>query len=95
MENQDNTNKKIEVVCDQLRQFLQEKNRRYGDSALNPVNVFSKGNARDKILLRMDDKITRIKNSLALRKNDNVDLMGYLVLLCINEGWMDFKDQID
>ncbi len=73
-----------------------EKNKRYGDSALNPSNIFCKeGDASTKILVRMDDKITRITNSKELRKNDIVDLMGYMVLLCINKGWTDFNDQID
>jgi len=46
-------------------------------------------------LNRIDDKLSRIKNSEELRKNDVVDLMGYLVLLCIKKGWMNFKDLID
>lgn len=96
VENQSDTDVKIEIVCDQLRQFLQEKNKRYGDSALNPISVFAKdSNALDKLLVRLDDKVSRIMNSVELRKNDCQDILGYLVLVCIKMNWMDFKDQID
>ena len=89
------TSEKIVKVSDGLRDLLLEKNRRYGDSALNPTKVFSKSDAKNGILIRLDDKLTRIKNSTELRKNDVADIMGYLTLLCINEGWDDFKDLID
>jgi hypothetical protein len=85
----------IELVCDSARQFLMEKNRRYGNSALEPIQTFSKLSAVEGILQRIDDKISRIKNSKELRKNDVVDLLGYLVLLCVIKGWTNFNDQID
>lgn len=75
--------------------FLSTKNKNYGNSALSPVRVFSKAEPEDGILQRMDDKLSRIKNSTNLRKNDIVDLMGYLAILCINKGWTDFTDLID
>lgn len=89
------TQKKISIVCDSLKEFLLEKNKRYGNSALEPIGVFSKLSSGEGISLRLDDKIKRIKNSNELRKNDCVDTMGYLLLKCIDEGWLDFKDQLD
>ena len=89
------TYSKINKVTKELAEFLNEKNKRYGDSALNPINIFNKHDADIGLCLRMDDKISRIRNSEELRKNDIVDLMGYLTLLCISKGWLDFKDQID
>jgi hypothetical protein len=84
---------KIETVCEQLRRLLFEKNRKYGDSALNPVNIFSrKGDSLDKLLVRIDDKITRIKNSDELRPNDCIDLTGYLILVMIAKGWVNFEE---
>ncbi len=87
--------KQIEKVCESLQFFLEEKNNRYGNSAINPVNVFSSLSINDSISVRIDDKISRIKNSDKLRKNDVVDLMGYLALLCISGGWTDFNDLLD
>ena len=71
----------IADVCDRVKALLIEKNRKYGNSALNPVRVFSKASADEQILVRMDDKLSRIRN----RQNDDdedpfVDLLGYLVL---------------
>lgn len=72
-----------------------EKNRRYGNSALEPIGVFSKLDSKEGINLRLDDKVKRIKNSDKLKKNDCIDLTGYLILRCITENWLDFKDQLD
>lgn len=75
--------------------MLLEKNRRYGDSATDPKRIFSKQDASDSILVRLDDKISRIANSDTIRKNDISDLIGYLMLYCVTQNWIDFKDQVD
>lgn len=74
----------IKSKCDELKAMLLEKNRKYGDSALNPCRVFSRANAVEQILVRIDDKLNRIRN----RQNDEdedvvMDLAGYLILLMI------------
>jgi len=92
---EEGTSKRILEVCISLYHFLREKNKRYGDSALHPIGVFAKDGAAKGLYLRADDKLSRIQNSAELRKNDCVDLMGYLVLMCIEHGWMDWRDQID
>lgn len=86
---------KIGTVCVNLALFLKSKNDKYGNSALAPVRIFSKSASEDQILNRIDDKLSRIKNSEELRKNDVVDLMGYLVLVCVKKGWLSFKDLLD
>ncbi len=91
----ENTHEKIITTCDSLKEFLLEKNKRYGNSALEPIGFFSKLSPKEGIKLRLDDKVKRIKNSSELRKNDTVDLMGYLLLLCVSEDWTDFKDLLD
>lgn len=89
------TSWKIEKICEELQAFLIEKNKRYGDSALKPKKYFSKNNAENALMTRIDDKISRIKNSDKLRKNDIVDLTGYLILLMADKEWLSFKDLID
>ena len=85
----------IGQVVESLSEFLIAKNKNYGNSALKPIKVFSKVEPTNSICVRMDDKISRIVNSSELRKNDIVDLTGYLVLLCAQKGWDDFRELID
>jgi len=75
--------------------FLMVKNKRYGNSAIEPIQVFSNLPASEQINNRMDDKLLRIKNSDVERKNDFVDLAGYIELKCVEKGWLDFKDLLD
>ena len=88
------TQGKIKQVIKSLENTLLEKNKRYGNSALEPINIFCKLDASNGIQQRLDDKLMRIKNSDELRKNDVFDLMGYLTLLCVAEDW-EFDDLID
>lgn len=85
----------IAAVFDSMRDLVLEKNRRYGDSALAPRRCFSKLDSEQGILIRLDDKLNRIENSGELRKNDIADLIGYLSLLCVAQGWTDFSELID
>jgi hypothetical protein len=85
----------IDGTCGQLSKFLSHKNIRYGNSAMQPQRIFSKATPDEQLLVRMDDKISRIRNTYEMRKNDIVDLMGYLVLYCVSRGWTDFEDLID
>jgi hypothetical protein len=91
--------KNLEKVADGIKEFLLEKNKRYGNSALEPITIFTKHKTGDRavdgILERLDDKIMRIKNSNELRKNDTADIIGYLLLLCAAKGWNDFRDLLD
>ncbi len=93
------TQQKIDLLFNNFKEFLKEKNRRYGDSALNPANIFSPVPASDQIKNRLDDKLNRIKEAtkqgIALRKNDVADVFGYVALLLISEGWIEFEDLID
>ena len=85
----------IAAICDGMKALLLEKNRRYGDSALAPLRVFSKLDPSQGIRVRLDDKLARVRNGDTLRKNDAADIIGYMVLLCAAEGWTGFDDLID
>lgn len=72
----------IAEVCDEIKAMLLEKNRKYGDSALNPTRIFAKSDSVEQIKVRIDDKLNRLKNAQDDEDEDVVlDLMGYLVLL--------------
>ncbi len=90
------TQEKIAQVFDGMRELVLEKNRRYGDSALSPKQVFSKIDPGEAIKIRIDDKLSRIRNSHGvIRKNDVADLIGYLALLSVSQDWTDFSDLLD
>lgn len=75
---------RIAKVCDEIKDILLEKNRKYGDAALNPVGVFSKLDPVNQIRVRLDDKLKRVQNSQDDEDEDPIlDLIGYLVLLKI------------
>lgn len=75
----------IAMECDAIKELLLMKNAAYGDSALNPANIFASGSAVDNLACRIDDKLMRIKNrGLNDETEDTVsDLIGYLILLKI------------
>jgi hypothetical protein len=89
-----NSIKAIKVITANLRDFLIEKNKRYGNSALESLEGV-KYTPEDGIKIRLVDKCKRIINSDNLRKNDCVDLLGYVILLCIGRKWLTFDDLID
>ena len=90
---------KIIEITDSMKDLLLYKNEKYGDSALSPKNIFYKGESTNSILIRLDDKIGRIKNNpdLVPRVNDVCDIIGYCILLLASmnvssEDISKFKD---
>ena len=55
------TQQKIRAVGEDVINLLIEKNESYGDSALEPANIFAKGDAVENLCARIDDKLMRIK----------------------------------
>lgn len=90
---------KIIEISDSMKDLLLYKNEKYGDSALSPNNIFYKGDSTNSILIRLDDKIGRIKNNRDSkpRVNDVCDIIGYCILLLASmnvtsEDIAKFKD---
>lgn len=61
--------------------MLVSKNRAYGDSALDPVRVFSRASTTAQLLVRIDDKLSRLARGSQLDEDVVLDLIGYLILL--------------
>jgi len=67
-----------------IEEMLIAKNRAYGDSALEPVRVFSKTDTIEQLYVRIDDKLSRVQRGHEYPGDDTIfDLVGYLVLLLI------------
>ncbi len=81
----DESSKLIAAKCDEIKQLLLSKNLKYGDSALKPIRIFSNESGTEQLRVRIDDKISRIKNNGLYDDEDTVmDLVGYLILLRIS-----------
>jgi len=75
------TQQEIVEECNAIAEMLCEKNRKYGDSALNPVRVFSRCDALEQINVRLDDKLSRLRSGQGDDTEDaELDLIGYLIL---------------
>ena len=73
----------IVAVCDNVKNLLLSKKAKYGDSALNPKRIFSRGTPIEQSLVRIDDKLSRIATTgfSAADEDTLQDLIGYLILL--------------
>lgn len=85
------TQNKIAEITDAMKDLLLYKNEKYGDSAINPIGIFTKHlkhvpENTVSILVRLDDKLSRVRNSDLLRTNDISDIIGYCTLLLISLG---------
>ena len=76
--------KAVRRHTDQIAELLISKNLSYGNSALDPVRIFSKASRDEQLNVRIDDKLSRIARGEEFRgDNDELDLVGYLVLKMI------------
>ena len=76
-------------IISSLGDLLEYKNKNYGNSALNGLDVFT---GKTKVGSRLDDKLARVKACEELRKNDVADIIGYLVLVCKENDWTNFDE---
>ena len=78
--------KSVSETLDLVKRTLLEKNISYGNSALDPVRVFSKASPTEQLKVRIDDKISRLQRGGEDTEDTVLDLIGYLILLKIAEG---------
>lgn len=68
-------------ACEDIKGILLEKNRKYGDAALSPLQIFSTANPLEAINIRLDDKLKRKLNDPDDEDEDiELDIIGYLIL---------------
>lgn len=74
--------KEIRSYCNEIAEFLVEKNRAYGNSAAEPASIFAKRlDNLAQIDVRIDDKLNRLKKGSEYPGDDTIkDLTGYLIL---------------
>lgn len=75
----------VDLVLGEIETMLISKNKKYGNSALDPKRIFSRADATEQIKVRIDDKLSRMSKGTNDNEDTIMDLMGYLVLLKISE----------
>lgn len=72
-------------LMSETRAMLVSKNKNYGDSALSPMRIFSTASAREQLLVRLDDKASRMARGASAGEDPARDALGYFLLLLIAE----------
>lgn len=66
-----------------IRSMLVRKNEAYGNSALDPLRIFSQADTVEQLKVRIDDKLSRLQRGFDAGEDTELDLVGYLILLRI------------
>lgn len=75
----------VRRILDKIGDELVAKNQAYGDSALNPVRIFSKADRTEQLYVRLDDKLSRVARGHEYPGDDTLkDIVGYITLLMID-----------
>jgi hypothetical protein len=77
----------LDEVLSSIGSTLKEKNKSYGGSAVKPLKIFTKIGVKERLLVRIEDKLKRIQ-ALGIDGfgEDNLnDLIGYLLIVKIWE----------
>ncbi len=84
----------IEDECADMAVFLIDKNEKYGNSVGDPIGVFSKADWKERMHVRMDDKINRLlRGDGNMTEDSEKDLLGYLILKRAIQRVHDEKDE--
>jgi hypothetical protein len=80
-----NFHQEVYQVLSEITEMLIAKNQKYGNSAIEPLGIFSELSPEEGLKVRIDDKLKRIKNGSLQKDDEDVinDLIGYLVILKI------------
>lgn len=78
-------NELINHKTHELIEHVISKNRKYGNSALNPIRIMSTADKLEQLYIRLDDKFNRLIN----RQNDDdedlpFDVAGYFILIYVH-----------
>ena len=78
----------VEAECRAIYDLLTTKNKAYGNSALEPLRIFSKADPVEQLKVRIDDKLSRLMRGSEAGEDTTRDLIGYLILLRIAQREM-------
>lgn len=74
----------VHRILNGVAETVVQKNVSYGDSALNPIRVFSKADRMEQLFVRLDDKLSRVQRGSEYPGDDTLrDIIGYATLILI------------
>lgn len=74
----------VNRILNGVAETIIQKNLSYGDSALNPIRVFSKADRIEQLNIRLDDKLSRVQRGSEYPGDDTLrDIIGYVTLMLI------------
>lgn len=74
----------VHRILNGIADVVSSKNLAYGDSALNPVRIFSKADRMEQLFVRLDDKLSRVQRGHEYPGDDTIrDIIGYCTLILI------------
>jgi hypothetical protein len=77
--------KELDASIKEIRDLLIHKNQAYGNSALDPVRIFSKVDNLEQLNVRIDDKLSRLARGANAGEDVILDLLGYLLIYRIQQ----------
>lgn len=69
----------LQTVADTVR----SRHATYGDSATDPIRVFSNSPVDEQLRVRIDDKLSRVARGTGATPDTLVDLAGYIAILAV------------
>lgn len=83
----DSFEQNVHRILNGVAETVVQKNVSYGDSALNPIRVFSKSGRMEQLFVRLDDKLSRVQRGSEYPGDDTLrDIIGYCTLILIARG---------
>lgn len=89
------THQRIVEECKHVARMLIEKNQAYGNSATDPLRVFSRADPIEQLNVRIDDKLSRIYRGNGNTEDSELDLIGYLILKRVYRRMQDEPNGTD
>lgn len=75
--------KAVRRHTDQIAELLISKNLSYGNSALDPVGVFSSASREEQLKTQIDHKLSRVARGGDPSADTIQDLIGYLTIFLV------------
>jgi hypothetical protein len=82
----------LDIELAEIKRILLEKNRKYGNAALEPKKIFSQVEARERMNIRLDEKVSRL---LSMQEDEDEDILLDITGIYLLRRILDRQDNVD